>query len=38
MTRSRIDSDAMIGAVLLICATFTLGALCGAAAMLWVLQ
>jgi hypothetical protein len=38
MMRNRIDSEAMIGAVLVICATFTAGALCGALAMLWVLQ
>jgi hypothetical protein len=38
MMRNRIDSDAMIGAALVICATFTAGALCGALAMLWVLQ
>ena len=38
MNRSRIDSDAMIGAFLILSAAFTFGALCGAAAMLWVLQ
>jgi hypothetical protein len=38
MTCNRANSDTMIGAILILSVAFTLGALCGALAMLWVAQ
>ena len=38
MTCNRANSDAMIGAILILSVAFTAGALCGAMAMLWALQ
>jgi hypothetical protein len=38
MTRNSANSDAMIGAILMLSVAFTAGALCGALAMLWAFQ